>query len=101
MLVRNAPTRVDQSGDMMTERLRVGGPEEVSLNEVLMELTNLNATGVRVNSGMFSWHRPATPEEKQSWVDAQARYEAYTEKWERETLIRLKAKYESPVSNTE
>jgi hypothetical protein len=101
MIVRQPPTRVNQSGDMMTERVRVGGPEKISLYDVLVELNSLDATDVRVSQGMFIWTRPATAEEKKSWADAQDRYEAYTEKWERETLIRLKEKYESSTSDPE
>ena len=95
MITRQNPTRVDKTGELMTERLVVDGPIDVTLLEVLAELESLGATDVRVKAGMFSWVRPATDEEKQDWANAQLEHEARTEKWEREMLVRLKEKYES------
>jgi hypothetical protein len=91
---RRPPTYTDHSGERMTERLAVAGPNDpVPLSNVLAALSDID-TEVFVHSAFFSWERPATGDEHQHYLDLQEAQRQRTEKWEREMLIRLKDKYE-------
>lgn len=49
---------------------------------------------VGVNFGTLQWVEDATPEELAAWEESDRHHAERKEKWERETLVRLKAKYE-------
>jgi hypothetical protein len=93
-IARRTPTYLDHSGEIMTERLAVGGPDPVPLSEVLAALVDAGGvSGVVVHTAFFSWMRRATDEEHQHYLDLQENQRQRTEKWEREMLVRLTAKY--------
>jgi hypothetical protein len=94
---RRTPTRTDHSGEFMTERMGVeGGKDEVTLDEVLLMLKQAEVTGsALVHTIFLSWVRPATEEEKQEHRGYNQRRDERMEQWERETLARLKRKYET------
>ena len=61
--------------------------DDVSFDDILVQVT------------MIEWTRPATPEELEERRKCDERHRSRMEGWERETLARLKAKYE-PEGNT-
>lgn len=94
---RRTPTRTDRSGERMTERMDVSGPDRVHLSELVEAV--VEAIGptdmheVIVHSAFLSWERPSRVEEMQEWLAYERDAAKRLEKWERETYERLKGKF--------
>ena len=82
--------------DIRTAYMAVDG--RMSIAELIEHMKNVapgvDIADIHVNWATVVWSRPATKEELTIRRQAQARWEARHEAWERETYARLKAKYE-------
>lgn len=84
------------NGEVVVERVFVDGPDSISWNDLyrlLLDMGAMPASQVIVHGASLSWERPPTEEEKQQTADYNRRRAEHLEKWERETLARLKEKY--------
>lgn len=92
---RRTPTH--SGDDHMVERIIVQGPEDVPLTEVLDALTDVwgevPRSNVVVHGSSWSWRRLATQEEQQQSLKYRQDRADALERWERQTLERLKEKY--------
>lgn len=95
MIRRREPSYRDHTAARMVERMFLEGPEVVPLSSLLVLLEEeAGDADVFLHSASISWERPATPEEIQRSQEWHEKRRVATEKWERETYERLKAKYE-------
>lgn len=68
------------------------------LNTLMAEVApGVNPADIKVNWATAVWDRDATDDEIAKRTLAEAAWEARHEKWERETLAKLTAKYGSPT----
>jgi hypothetical protein len=66
------------------------------------EYPHVDPMCLRLNFATVTWEEPPTPADIAHRAEVRARHAERTEQWERDTLVRLKAKYESsPVEEQE
>lgn len=80
-------------------RLRVRGPGHHTLGEIAARLAEegVRAEGVEtitVSDATFGWVRPENDQEREHRLAREEQRKERTERWEKETYERLKAKFE-------
>lgn len=100
MIRHRTPTQTDDTGERMTERIFMEGPDPMPLNDLLAYVVDagghlMGPDAVQVHAASFVWERDATQEERQRWREWREHQKKRSEEWEWETYVRLKRKFET------